>query len=648
MMFENLQAKELMLFDAESRKIYLNDKRIILMEADSLGALRRDLIAALGVDRAKAFLLRHGWDYGTNAARTFKSFLPMGREMDWLYTGPHIHEMTGNVRVDVSTLQFDPKTKEYYSEGFWQYSYEAEQHIKHFGLHHEPVCFTLVGFAGGYVSEHLGRRVIFKEVECIGKGDPQCHWIAKPVEDWGDDIEGELMYYSENNLALDLDKAYVRMEHQREMLRRVLTMNEELSKALLRKEGLLGILGILGRHLNASIVFDDPSFQLIESYGAYREHRLAQFLQSDGAHHVLIRRLQHQKRTVRLVVPEQFGWAHVRLISPVLVNNEVAGYLSILKEAGDFDEMEQICLERAATICAISIMNERVALAAEQRVKGQLLDELLVDPAHLESLTYRMKALGYSPNRPHRVYVMEIDDTELRSSMGPTALADPGVGRDKQLSAEQQRQLLDAIISGVRQYMDSPMVSLRFDHIVVLVPVDRLEQLGMTASSFGEVLAQFVSKQFSGWPVRIGISSPCEHLVDYKRGYEEARKALAVTRTHRKKLSIASFDELGLLARLTHRGDIEELRQFADSVLGRLVQYDADHNTELMKTLHHYFEQKGNVLATARAMMLSAGSIKYRLRRIEEICGLQLSESRDFYNTYQALSILIFLGEVGF
>ncbi|WP_067933273.1 XylR N-terminal domain-containing protein [Alicyclobacillus kakegawensis] len=640
-MLKNIPVKELMLFDADSRKIYLNDKRVILMEADSLGALRRDLIAALGMDRAKAFLLRHGWNHGTNSARTFKSFLPMGKDADWLYAGPQIHEMTGNVRVEVSTLHFNPQTKAYYSEGFWHHSYEAEQHIKHFGVHHEPVCFTLVSFAGGYVSEHLGRRVIFKEIECVGKGDPHCHWIAKPVEDWGDDIERELTYYSEEHLAIDLDKAYVCMERQKEILHQALAIYQELSQALLQQQQIQSVMSVLGRHLSVSVAYEDTSFRLMESYGTYREHRLSDFFQSNASRRAQWMRLRRDKQTIRLTVPREVGWAHERLMAPIVILDEVAGYLSLIKETGDFDETERLCLKQAATICTISIMNERAAARTEQRMKTQLMDELLIHSGNPESWTHRLRAWGYAPDRPHRIYLMDIRDPVDEAKDGPIDWL-----RNGQLSSEQQQQMIEMALPAVEQYVASPLISAYRDNLILLVPSDRLEQMSMTAVTFGQILARDLSEQCPGRQVCIGISSPQHHVTDYRRGYHEACRALAMARARTPQPAVVSFEDLSLLARLTQDGDTEELRHFAFSVLGKLVQYDARHRAELLKTLGCFFAHKGNVLATAREMNLSAGSIKYRLRRIEEICHVQLSEAHDFYNTYQALQALLFLGDI--
>ncbi|MDQ0191512.1 XylR N-terminal domain-containing protein [Alicyclobacillus cycloheptanicus] len=646
-MIESTQLEELISFDPQSRKIFLNDKRVVLMDADSLGTLRRDLIAALGIDRAKGFLLRYGWNCGENAAKTFRSFLPSGSEMDWMYAGPAIHEMTGNVAVELTNLKFNPDTKEYAAEGYWRHSYEAEQHITHFGIHHEPVCFTLSGFGGGYVSAHIGRKVIFREVECVGKGDPHCRWVAKPIEDWDDDIQSEVGYYEEENLAQELDRAYLRIEKQKEMLERALTINEELSKILLRQEGWLSIISILGKNLHTTVIIEDKEFRLVESTGVYREHELSRLLRHGGPYRALAVRLVEQKRTVRVSVPEEFGWRHERLMSPIIVNNEVVAYISLIKEEGDFEELELISLERASTSCAIQLLNERAVIEAEQRVKGQLLDELLTDGANLESLAYRIRRMGYDLTRPHYVFVFAMDQPPEKSTASRTRTGDVinPVAWDQHLS-DIRKKLEGNLFSQIRNFGESTLVSSRLNHLVALVSLDMLDKLHIDAAAFGQMLTKNVFREFSNLRVRLGISSLCGGLADYRRGHEESKKALRFTGMKKDPPAIVQFDDLGFVARLSNGENTANLHQFADEILGKLLAYDKEHGTELLTTLHYFFEHQGNVLKTSRAMTMSAGSIKYRLRRAEEITGLDLSQSKDFFDAYLALDTLMFLGEV--
>ena len=149
-------------FQSDEGKVYFKGRRVIFMGADASGTLRNDLISALGPERAKGFLLRYGWNCGVNDAKYIKNMLPWETELEWLLEAPKIHSIEGTVLAVPIEIRANQETGEFYSEGYWYNSYEAEQYIQHFGHQHEPVCSTLVGYAGGYGSHYLGRKVIFK------------------------------------------------------------------------------------------------------------------------------------------------------------------------------------------------------------------------------------------------------------------------------------------------------------------------------------------------------------------------------------------------------------------------------------------------------------------------------------------------------
>jgi len=69
--------------------------------------------------------------------------------------------------------------------GIWHDSYEAEQHLLHLGQAEEPVCWTLTGFASGYMSCVYGKEIIAIEDRCRGKGDAICRAVVRSKEKWG-------------------------------------------------------------------------------------------------------------------------------------------------------------------------------------------------------------------------------------------------------------------------------------------------------------------------------------------------------------------------------------------------------------------------------------------------------------------------------
>ena len=615
--------------------IFLNAQRVIMMDADSLGTLRRDLITALGIERTKGFLLRYGWNCGMQYAKHLKSTFSFSTKLEWLEYGPKIHEITGNAIVKLVNMKFDPITNDFYSEGHWYNSYEAEQHIKYFGKHHESICYTLLGFAGGYVSSHLGRKIIFKEVKCLGKGDSHCHWVAKSVEDWGQEIVSELPFYEEKNLGRELDKAYLRIENQNEMFKKVLTINEELSKVLLRREGLLSIISVLGKHLEMTVTIEDINFNLMEVYGQFKKHELSKFIKTPMEKvKKTINNLIENKLTVHLSIPEQFGWRHERLISPIIVNKEVLGYISLIKEFGEFNEMETISLERTSTISSIQLLNEQINIEREQKIKGDFLDELLNGNTKMEDLTYRMKLFGYNLNQPHYIYLFRLEQHEFTQTYMESKFI------------ELKKAIADTIYNKISSMGQNCLVSNKLNEIIALIPVEIIEKVNLDAVGYGKTLIEKLQNKYEETSITLGISSICQSLKDYKSCYDEARKTIEVLKLKNENTKVLSYEQLGLIAKLISHQNNNEMKNYALELLGDIKKYDDKNDSELLKTLYYYLDNQCNLLETSRKMIMSPGAIKYRLKRIQELSKIDFKKPKDIYESYDALQILIFSGEI--
>jgi purine catabolism regulator len=71
-------------------------------------------------------------------------------------------------------------------------------------------------------------------------------------------------------------------------------------------------------------------------------------------------------------------------------------------------------------------------------------------------------------------------------------------------------------------------------------------------------------------------------------------------------------------------GQLERLRAQTVSPLAR---YDAEHDTELLATLHAFLAHDGSTTDTAEAMQLHRHTVGYRLARVQAVSGLSPYES---------------------
>lgn len=194
MKVEDLDLRELLSFNPKGGVIQFMGQRALLFDATAMGLLRKELIDTLGTFAARSIFTRFGYAYGWRTAENLQSVLPEVWKEAKGKAGPRFHSLTGLVNVSLN-IRSNGEGDEPLIESRWDDSYEAEQHLLHLGRADEPVCWTLVGYASGFVSCVEGREVYFIEDKCCGKGDATCHVVGRFKEKWGPEIEPHLVYY---------------------------------------------------------------------------------------------------------------------------------------------------------------------------------------------------------------------------------------------------------------------------------------------------------------------------------------------------------------------------------------------------------------------------------------------------------------------
>ncbi len=171
--------------DVSSGRITLGVDRHVLFDADALGHMRRELIDNLGRETARGILERVGYKSGRNDARQLKEKHRWLSKEEGLRACPRLHFLEGIVKVELDTLEPGEPFRPFHVKGNWIGSWEAEQHLKHYGAGELPVCWTLEGYATGYASEIVARKIVCVETRCVGRGDPVCSFELRTAEEWG-------------------------------------------------------------------------------------------------------------------------------------------------------------------------------------------------------------------------------------------------------------------------------------------------------------------------------------------------------------------------------------------------------------------------------------------------------------------------------
>jgi DNA-binding PucR family transcriptional regulator len=120
----------------------------------------------------------------------------------------------------------------------------------------------------------------------------------------------------------------------------------------------------------------------------------------------------------------------------------------------------------------------------------------------------------------------------------------------------------------------------------------------------------------------IGIGRASDGVEAIHRSFREASRALAVGRDLDGDEAVLGYEQLGVY-RVLHRfgTDDAELRRYCDDLIGPLVEHDRARGTDLVRTLDRYLRNERSITATARDLQVHYNTLRYRLRRIDDLVG---------------------------
>ena len=201
-----LHLAELLDFRPDQGVIRLHEQRVVILSAAAMGLMRKELVDTLGPETARRVLLRFGFADGYHDAVNLRERSNWSSPVDGLRAGAILHTLEGIVRADVRHVEYDEETGHFEEEVRWHDSYEAEQHVHHYGKSSGPVCWSLVGYSSGFVSACLGKEIYFREIACMGQGERHCSAVGRDVNGWGTEAESIRADFQADSLGHEVER----------------------------------------------------------------------------------------------------------------------------------------------------------------------------------------------------------------------------------------------------------------------------------------------------------------------------------------------------------------------------------------------------------------------------------------------------------
>ena len=316
--------------------------------------------------------------------------------------------------------------------------------------------------------------------------------------------------------------------------------------------------------------------------------------------------------------------AEPRVSVPVRVGPELVGRLTL--GHGSPDPVDRALVDIASTAVALEFAKLRAALDVEQRVRGDVIHDLLAAAfASPDEIAMRAARLGYVLGDLQDLFVLDLGDDPAIESGAATV--------------ERERRIVDRLGDLMSTEAPGSAVAAIGHSFVVLATARRSGRLS-EPRALADRLRSAVGEVIPDGVVSVAIGDPCHVPADFAESYRLAREALDVMARLGRRGLVIGARELGPYAVLLRATQPDELRAFALRVLRPLLAADGRPSGDLLDTLRVYLEEGGVRRRAARRLFVHVNTVVYRLDRIERLLARDLADPQDAFELTLALRIL--------
>jgi DNA-binding PucR family transcriptional regulator len=445
-------------------------------------------------------------------------------------------------------------------------------------------------------------------------------------------IESAWLYQDHNAALSGIEQIQRSLSAERVALQRTLDAHERLTELLLAGGGLEAIAAALGAMVDNPVMVTDRYLNVI-AWRAPEDEVDAHFAASTvHGKMTAVGGLEHAtdlaaggRRRVSVVRPSpEDGLLWPRVVSPVFAAGQVLGHVWVVERARRLVEIDFVVLEQTARAVALGMLRQRAVLEAETRLRGDFVEALLVGQRDPRALARDAAIIGFDLRAPHVVLVAAPDPRE-------------GAVDADEVPMQAMQELFEIVRSTSLAAWPDTLVACRPEGIVVLAGA--VGAPGSDGRRLAERVQAAAAQHFPQFPVSVGLGGTCRGAADYPRACERAVKALRIVRSLGRRASVVDIDELDVYEALFDSASKDRLWAFVDRTLGPLREYDNAHASDIVRTLEVYLESGGSLAEAAKALVVHANTVEYRLRRASELCGRDLRDPEERFRLQLALRI---------
>ncbi|MGG2093499.1 helix-turn-helix domain-containing protein [Bacillus sp. S13(2024)] len=428
------------------------------------------------------------------------------------------------------------------------------------------------------------------------------------------------LYHEKEQAVQELEILNTKITQQNEIFSRSIELHNTLATLVLSGEGLSSILNYIPKKIGYHCLLFDDLGELISSSSSY--DITTDILEKLKEKATAFADASETNKSILSIQVQ--GESHTVVLLPIGSKPRLLGVLLVLSEKA-IEKVDIAALEHACTIISLELMKKQAILETEQRLNGEFIDVLFSGKMD-ESLMQKAKHL------------------QLHSKSNYVAVL---INMKHITTKRHKRYLLEFTNKFFSKNNSKVIIAEKNDQIVVLLSFNPSTSLSYNNSQVKESIHLFQQElNIRGWEKRvsIGVGRLKEGLKNAYTSAQEAAKCLQFIQAHSLSKKTMSYSELGV-QRLLLQNTEEELLDFIYEMLGPLIEYDRTREGHLLHTLFSYLEHNRKGTETAKTLHMHVNTLNYRLKRIEEILSINLSDTEKFLNVQLAVTMYHYMKE---
>lgn len=271
----------------------------------------------------------------------------------------------------------------------------------------------------------------------------------------------------------------------------------------------------------------------------------------------------------------------------------------------------------------------------QQSRENFMKDIILRGSTFTEDVLDRAISYGYDPNENYYSFVISLEnlnDITIRNGVHNT---------EKMVRIKQKVEQI--VVNVLSQKKRSSIEITEDSSIILMVPEDNCNLYKDSIVEIAQELVRSINVEVKKLNVNIGIGGLWNKLSEFKNSVNDARRVLKILKNNEMINCVKYYEDIGIYKLFFEINNQSEMQKFYINTLKDLIEYDKKNSTELVETLEVYIEEDRNLNKTSERLFIHKNTLKYRIKRIEDISKCDLKNVNEVFDFYISFKIAKFL-----